>query len=182
MNDYVLVLISAALLSDQFLQRHPRSRLGLHVCGLAGALSIIMGVLSGQLLEHVLVAPLHLQDLRLFLLLPWLALLAWGVPQVLARLRRDWPTAQLTWPLLNNAALLGLTLQLLGAQAQWLPTLGWAVLAGLGYWLALALFDDLNQRSQHTEVPAPLRGLPIALLGAGIMTMALSGINGLFMQ
>jgi len=182
MNDYVLVLVSAALLSHLLLQQQPVSRLRLHVCGLACALSIALGVPGAQLLEHLVIAPWQLQDLRLFLLLPWLALLACGIPQALAKLRPDWPTAGLMWPILGNALLLGLALQTLGEQREWLATLTWGVLAGLGFWLALVLFDDLIQRSEHPDVPSALRGLPVALLGASVMTMAFSGLNGLFAQ
>ncbi|MCI0912941.1 MULTISPECIES: Rnf-Nqr domain containing protein [Pseudomonas] len=182
MNDYVLMLISAALVSHLFLRRQPASRLRVHVCGLACALSIMLAVTGGQLLEHLIVAPWQLQHLRLFLLLPWQALLAWGIPQTLARLRPQWPTQGLAWPLLGNAVVLGMALQVIGEQREWQATLSWAVLAGLGFWLALALFDDLNQRSEHAQVPEALRGLPIALLGAGVMGMALSGLNGMFTQ
>ncbi|MFJ2984774.1 MULTISPECIES: Rnf-Nqr domain containing protein [unclassified Pseudomonas] len=182
MNDYVLVLTSAALVSHLYLQQQPTSRLRLQVCGLACAVAIMLGVAGGQLLERLIVAPWQLQDLRLFLLLPWLALLAWSIPRVLARLRRDWPTAELTWPILFNALPLGLTLNVIDEQAQWFTTLGWALLAGLGFWLALALFDDLKQRSEHADLPRALRGLPITLLGACVMTMAFSGLNGLFTQ
>lgn len=182
MNDHALVLVSAALLSHLLLQRQPASRLRLHVCGLACALSIVFGVTGGQLLEHLIVVPWQLQDLRLFLLLPWMALLAWGVPRALARIRPDWPTADLTWPLSSNALLLGLTLQAIGEQREWLATLGYGVMAGVGFWLALALFDDLMQRSENPDVPGALRGLPVALFGAGVMALAFSGLNGLFAQ
>ncbi|UTL82258.1 Rnf-Nqr domain containing protein [Pseudomonas putida] len=182
MNDYVLILISAALVSHLFLQQQAASRLRVHVCGLACALSIMLAVTGGQLLEHLIVAPWQLQDLRMFLLLPWQGLLAWGIPQALARLRPEWPTQSLTWPILGNAMVLGLTLQVIGEQGKWLATLSWGVLAGLGFWLALELFDDLSQRSGHAQVPEALRGLPIALLGAGVMVMALSGLNGIFTQ
>jgi len=67
-------------------------------------------------------------------------------------------------------------------QQEWLATLGCSVMAGLGFWLALALFDDLVQRSDHADIPAALRGLPITLVGAGVMAMAFSGFNGLFTQ
>ncbi|MFJ4068301.1 Rnf-Nqr domain containing protein [Pseudomonas sp. NPDC089996] len=182
MNDYVLILASAALVSHLLLQQQPLSRLRLHVCGLAGALSIALGVAGGQTLERLIVAPWHLQNLRLFLLLPWLALLAWGVPQVLARLRPQWPTGRLALPLLGNALLLGLALQATEKGATASATLSGGLLAGLGFWLALVLFDDLHQRSQHAEVPAVLRGLPITLIGTGVMALAFSGFNGLFTQ
>lgn len=182
MNDYMLILASAALVSHLLLQQQPSSRLRLHVCGLASALSIALGVAGGQTLDRLVVAPWQIQDLRLFLLLPWLGLLAWGVPQVLARLRPQWPTGHLALPLLGNALLLGLALQVAGDSATVLATLSTGIVAGLGFWLALALFDDLHQRSQHADVPAALRGLPITLIGTGVMALAFSGFNGLFTQ
>ncbi|MFJ3075567.1 Rnf-Nqr domain containing protein [Pseudomonas sp. NPDC087029] len=182
MNDHVLVLVSAALVSHLFLQQQPLSRLRVHVCGLACALTIALGICGGQVLEHWVIAPWQLEDLRLFLLLPWLGLLAWGVTQALARLRPQWPSAGLMLPLLGNATALGLALQGMADQPGWLATLGCSVVAGLGFWLALALFDDLLQRSEHAEIPTALRGLPITLLGAGVMAMAFSGLNGLFAQ
>ncbi|MBO9548735.1 Rnf-Nqr domain containing protein [Pseudomonas sp.] len=182
MNDYMLILASAALFSHLLLQQRPLSRLRLQVCGLAGALSIALGASGGQALERLIIAPWHLQDLRLFLLLPWLALLAWGVPQVLARLRPQWPTGDLALPLLGNALLLGLVLQVTADDTSALATLCWGIVAGLGFWLALMLFDDLHLRSQHPDVPAALRGLPITLIGTGVMALAFSGFNGLFTQ
>jgi Na+-translocating ferredoxin:NAD+ oxidoreductase subunit A len=182
MNDHMLILASAALFSHLLLQQQPPSRLRLQVCGLAGALSIALGACGGQALERLIVAPWQLQDLRLFLLLPWLALLAWGVPLALARLRPQWPTDGLALPLLGNALLLGLALQVTGDSATAFATLSTGVLAGLGYWLALVLFDDLHQRSQHDEVPTALRGLPVTLIGTGVMVLAFSGFNGLFAQ
>ncbi|MDI9777755.1 Rnf-Nqr domain containing protein [Pseudomonas putida] len=182
MNDYMLILASAALVSHLLLQQQPLSRLRLHVCGLAGALCMALGASGGQALERLIVAPWQLQDLRLFLLLPWLALLAWGVPRALGGLRLQWPTGELAMPLLGNAMLLGLTLQATADDVSVLATLRWGALAGLGFWLALVLFDDLHQRSQQAEVPAALRGLPITLIGAGVMALAFSGFNGLFFQ
>lgn len=182
MNDSMLILASAALVSHLLGQAQPSSRLRLQVCGLAGALSIALGASGGQVLEQLIVAPWQLQDLRLFLLLPWQALLAWGVPKVLRRLRPQWPTSGLALPLLGNALLLGLTLQVTAEDTSMLATLRWGALAGVGFWLALVLFDDLQQRSQQAEVPAALRGLPITLIGAGVMALAFCGFNGLFIQ
>ncbi|CAM3078276.1 hypothetical protein GCM10011247_46530 [Pseudomonas plecoglossicida] len=182
MNDQVLILVSAALVSHLYLQQRPLTRLHVHVCGLACALVIALALAGAQVLELVFIAPWHLQDLRLFLLLPWLGVLAWGVPQALARLRPQWPATGLALPLLGNAVALGLSLQGVAEQRHWLATLGSGVLAGLGFWLALALFDDLLQRSELADIPLSLRGLPITLLGAGVMAIAFSGFNGLFSQ
>ena len=179
MNDYLLVLISAALVNHLCLHQQPLPRLHLHVHGLACALCIALGVIGAQLLMRGVVAPLHIHDLALFLLLPWLALLAWGVPWLLARWRPAWPVAKLPALLLSNAMVLGLALQ---QDSPWPATLLQGLLAGGGFWLALILFADLRQRSAHADIPGVLRGLPIELLGAGVMAMAFSGLNGLFAQ
>lgn len=42
------------------------------------------------------------------------------------------------------------------------------------------VFADLRQRSAHADIPNALRGLPIELIGAGVMAMAFSGFNGMF--
>lgn len=182
MNDYMLVLVSAALVSSLILQRQPVTRLHVHVLGLTCALSILLGVTGGHLLAHSLLAPWQLQDLQLFLFLPWLALVSWGVPHALARLRPDWPLTTLPALMPAGVPLLGLLLQATGEGQGGLAVAIGSLLTGLGFWLALALFNDLRQRTEQTDIPASLRGLPIDLLGAGVMAMAFSGFNGLFTQ
>ncbi|RCL26448.1 electron transporter RnfA [Pseudomonas sp. AFG_SD02_1510_Pfu_092] len=182
MSDYLLVLISAALVNHLCLRRQPPSRLQLHVHGFACALCIALGVLGTALLMRGVLAPLQLEDLKLFLLLPWLALLARGLPWLLTQWRPTWPEAELPALLLGNATVLGLALQQASDDSTWLTTLLQALLAGCGFWLALVLFADLRQRSTHADIPAALHGLPIELLGAGVMAMAFSGFNGLFSQ
>ncbi|MGE8322814.1 MAG: Rnf-Nqr domain containing protein [Pseudomonas sp.] len=182
MNDYLLVLISAALVNHLYLQHQPIPRLHLHVHGLACALCIALGVMGAQLLRRGVLTPLQLQDLDLFLLLPWLALLAWGVPWLLTKCRPAWPAMELPALLLSNATVLGLALQQTSDDSTWLATLLQALLAGGGFWGVLIVFADLRQRSAHADIPEALRGLPIELFGAGVMAMAFSGFNGLFSQ
>ena len=53
--------------------------------------------------------------------------------------------------------------------------------SGLGFWLVLMLLDDLRQRTLDNDaIPESFRGLPLELIGAGIMAMAFLGLNGLF--
>lgn len=182
MSDYLLVVISAALVNHLCLQQQPIPRLNLHVHGLACALCIALGTIGAQLLMRGVLAPLHIPDLALFLLLPWLALLAWGLPWLLAKWRPAWPVVGLPALLSSNATVLGLALQQAGDGSTWASTLLQGLLAGGGFWLALVLFADLRQRSDHADIPGALRGLPLELIGAGVMAMAFSGFNGMFGQ
>ncbi|CAM4041612.1 Electron transporter RnfA [Pseudomonas reidholzensis] len=182
MSDYVLVLVSAALVNHLILQRGSPTRVHVHLQGAACALLMLGGLVGAKLLDSLLLVPLQLHDLQLFVLLPVLALLAWSIPALLARRYPETPLEDLRIVLLSNAAVLGLMLQLTDEHSSWLATLAGGLLAGLGLWLALAWFDDLRQRSAHAEMPLALRGLPIELIGAGVLSMALCGLNGLFGQ
>lgn len=180
MSDYVLVLVSAALINHLLLHKGAASRLQVHAFGLSSAVLILLGLLGAKLLDSLIFTPLQLQNLQLLALLPLLASIAWGWPPLLVRLRPAWPIAEMRPALLLNVTALGLALQLSADHSDWVTTLVWGLLGGLGFWLALALFDDLHQRCQHEDLPLMLRGLPIELLAAGIMTMAFSGLTGLF--
>lgn len=175
MSDFVLVLVSAALINHLMLHTAPVSRIRVHALGLCSAVAMLVALPVATLL------PLA-SGLELLVGVPLLAALAWGLPALLSRLRPGWPVAGLQPLLLGNVAVLGLFLQRANEVGTWGVALAWGVFAGAGFWLALALFDDLRQRSLHQDLPHAMRGLPIELIGAGVMAMAFSGFNGLFTQ
>ncbi|MDF9620484.1 Rnf-Nqr domain containing protein [Pseudomonas entomophila] len=182
MSDYVLVLVSATLINLLALQPGQAKRDRLHVLGLCSGLLFLLGLPGGVLLERYVLAPLQWQGLQLYLFVPLMMALAWGLPHLLQRLRPNWPTNGLQPLLMGNVALLGLMLQLTAEGNDPWQALIRGALAGAGFWLALILFNDLRERSRHAEIPVALRGLPIELLGAGVMALAFSGFNGIFAQ
>lgn len=193
MTELILALIGAALINNVVLQHGlaidpllrcgpcgSASRLRVHALGLATLVAMFLVSVLGQLLYRYGLLPLQLDYLRLFVFLPLCVL---GVTPVLGGLQRwlkHWPFAGLQPLLTGNAALLGLCLQLSGEDRGVLHAAMVGLGSGLGFWLALALFDDLRQRSRHDDIPLAFRGLPIDLMGAGIMAMAFLGLDGLF--
>lgn len=89
------------------------------------------------------------------------------------------PSGALLWPvLLGNAVLVALA-ALAECNAQGLPAaFSWAIAASLGLAVVLLLFQALHARLLHAEVPAAMRGLPIALLAAAIAALGLLGLRG----
>jgi len=79
----------------------------------------------------------------------------------------------------TNCAVLGVTL--LNVQEK--RTLFEAVLYGfgaaLGFALVLVLFSAMRERLETADVPAAWRGMPIALVTAGLMSLAFMGFAGL---
>lgn len=51
--------------------------------------------------------------------------------------------------------------------------------ASIGFSIALILMASLRERLELSDIPAPLQGVPIALLSAGLMAIAFSGFSGL---
>lgn len=51
--------------------------------------------------------------------------------------------------------------------------------AGLGYMLAMFLFAGVRQRLEDAEPPEFLKGLPIALISAGIVSLSFMGFKGM---
>ncbi|MHA6193437.1 electron transport complex protein RnfA [Pseudomonas wadenswilerensis] len=151
-----------------------------HALGLATLVAMLLVSTLGQLLYRYALQPLNLDYLRLFVFLPLCVLSPAPILIGLQRWLKNWPFKGLQPLLTGNAALLGLCLQLSGEHQGLLHAAMVGLGSGLGFWLVLALFDDLRERSRHDDVPPVFRGLPIELMGAGIMAMAFLGFNGLF--
>lgn len=85
----------------------------------------------------------------------------------------------LVWPvLLGNGVLVALAaLAEHDAQGS-LAALSWAVTAAVGLSGVLLLFLALRARLLQADVPAALRGLPVALLAAAIVALGLLGLRG----
>jgi electron transport complex protein RnfA len=186
MTELVLTLISAALLNN-FVLHWPLgvdpllagSRRQVHALGLATlCLMLIVGVIS-HVVWHWLLVPLQLEALRLFVFLPLSVLLIAPLLKLLARWLAAWPFDGL-WPLLlGNAGVLGLALiNAQNDQGLW-HAAALSLGAGLGFWLVLSLFCDLRERTAANDIPLPFRGLPIELIGAGLMAVIFLGFSGL---
>lgn len=54
-----------------------------------------------------------------------------------------------------------------------------AIGASLGFGLALILLSSLREKLELVDVPQPLKGMPLALIAAGLMSIAFMGFSGL---
>lgn len=80
----------------------------------------------------------------------------------------------------TNCAVLGVAL--LNVQREY--NFGEAVLysfgAGLGFTLALVLFAGVRERLENCDIPESLKGMPITLIAASLVSLAFFGFQGLF--
>lgn len=186
MNQTLLTLISAALINNLVLHSPlgvdsllGSERRHVHALGIATTCLMLIVGLLGYTLYHGLLVPLELTSLRLFVFLPLSVLLIGPMLKLLARLFTTLSFEGL-WPLLlGNAGVLGVTLLNEQDDRGLFHTIALSLGAGLGFWLVLSLFQDLRQRTLDNDIPLPFRGLPIDLIGAGLIAVAFLGFSGL---
>ncbi len=79
----------------------------------------------------------------------------------------------------TNCIVLGLALLNVTAQHNFLQSLVYGLGGGLGFCLVLMLFATLRERLAAADVPVPFRGIAIAMITAGLMSLAFMGFTGL---
>jgi len=79
----------------------------------------------------------------------------------------------------TNCAVMGVALLTIGKDYSLLQGVVFAIANAIGFGLAMVLFAGLREHMDLMEVPKGMRGVPIALIAAGILAMAFMGFNGL---
>jgi electron transport complex protein RnfA len=79
----------------------------------------------------------------------------------------------------TNCAILGLALFQTNRGYGFWQCLAFALGAGAGFTLALVLMAGVRERLEFAEVPSPVRGAALALMVAGLLSVAFMGFGGL---
>jgi len=86
-------------------------------------------------------------------------------------------------PLLTvNCAVLGGSLFMVQGEYNLPESIAFGFGAGLGWGLALLAFAAIRERLRYSDVPAGLRGLGLAFIVAGFLSLAFSGFAGIEFQ
>lgn len=79
----------------------------------------------------------------------------------------------------TNCAVLGCVLLFVKNDYSLVVSVVFGAASAAGFTLALLIFAGIRERLDFSEIPAVLRGVPIALLTAGILSLAFMGFSGL---
>lgn len=192
MTDLIFTLIGAALINNIILHQglaldpalhidRAATRHKVHALGLTTGMLMLSSTVIGQVLYRYLLLPLQLDYLCLFIFLPLCIVLIAPLLTLIGRWQPALPQEGLKPLLLGNAGVLGLSIIASNTELGLAQVMALSLGSGLGFWLVLMLLDDLRQRTLDNDaIPESFRGLPLELIGAGIMAMAFLGLNGLF--
>ena len=79
----------------------------------------------------------------------------------------------------TNCAVLGVPLLNIGMRNNFIESMVFGLGSAIGFTLALVLFAGIRERLEGADVPVHFRGTAIAMITAGIMSLAFMGFAGL---
>lgn len=190
MTDYILLIISTALINNfvlvKFLglcpfmgvSRKIESALGM---GLATMFVLTVASLCSYLVDRYLLIPFNAPFLRTLLFILVIAVVVQFTEMVI---RKTSPALYrllgIFLPLITtNCAVLGVALLNTNLSHNLTQSVVYGFGASLGFALVLVLFAALRERLAGADVPVPFRGASIALVTAGLMSVAFMGFAGL---
>jgi electron transport complex protein RnfA len=190
MTSYLFVILSAALVNNVVLvrilglcpfmgvSRKLDSALGM---GLATTFVLTLGSGTSYLIDTYLLQPNDLGYLRTLCFIVVIA----SIVQVTERtIEVNSPSLYrvlgIYLPLITtNCAVLGVPLLNVVMEHDLLQSLFFGLGSSLGFTLVLILLAGLREHLEGAQVPAPFKGVPIALITAGFMSLAFMGFGGL---
>ena len=188
--EYFVIIIASIFVNNvvlsQFLGICPflgvSSRVSTSV-GMGAAVTFVMAISSvvAYLIQYYVLVPLHIEYMQTIIFILVIAALVQMVEIVLKKLSPAlYQALGIFLPLITtNCAVLGIAILLVQKEYDLGESVVFATATAIGFSLALVLFAGWRERLKMEDIPAAMKGMPIALLTAGILAMAFMGFSGL---
>ncbi|MFA5494426.1 MAG: electron transport complex subunit RsxA [Porticoccaceae bacterium] len=190
MQEIAIILIGAVLVNNfvlvQFLGLCPfmgvSNRLETAIgMGSATTFVLTLAAMSSYLVNTFLLVPLGLEYLKTITFILVIAVVVQFTKMFIER------TSPLLYRVLGvflplittNCAVLGVALQNTARKHNFFESSLYGFGAALGFSLVLVLFSAMRERLAVADVPRPFRGVAIAMITAGLMSLAFMGFSGL---
>ena len=151
--------------------------------GMSGAVLFVMllATMVTWLIMTYVLRPLHLEYLQTIAYILVIAGLVQMVEIVLKKIAPSlYQALGVFLPLITtNCAVLGVAILVIQKNMNFLESVVYSASIAVGFALALILFAGIREQLDLTGVPKGMKGVPIALVTAGILAMAFMGFNGL---
>jgi len=189
-GEFFIILVSAILVNNFVLARF------LGICpflgvskrtdtalGMGMAVIFVMTLASifTNLIYHYVLIPYGLEFLKIVSFILVIASLVQLVETVLRKVSPSlYHALGIYLPLITtNCAILGLALLNIIKHYDLVHSIVFGLGAGIGFTLALLIMSGIRERLEFADIPKPLRGVPVALIVAGLLSMAFMGFSGL---
>ena len=151
--------------------------------GMGAAVTFVMTIASVvvYLLQNYVLVPLGIEYMQTIVFILVIAALVQMVEIILKKLSPAlYQALGIFLPLITtNCAVLGVALLLVQKEYNLLESVVYATSIAVGFALALVIMAGIRERLEIIGVPKGVKGVPIALITAGILAMAFMGFSGL---
>ncbi len=202
--EYFIIIISAVFVNNvvlaQFLGICPFLGVSKKVstaAGMSAAVTFVMALatLVTYILQKYVLEAFHIEFMQTVAFILVIAALVQMVEIILKKISPPlYQALGIFLPLITtNCVVLGVAIQVVSKEFDFINNVGaanpammnlgqsvvFAIATALGYSLAMVLFAGIREQLDLNNVPKAFRGVPIALISAGIMAMAFMGFSGL---
>ena len=151
--------------------------------GMGAAVTFVMSltaVVAWCIQTYVLV-PLHIEYMQTIVFILVIAALVQMVEIILKKISPSlYQALGIFLPLITtNCAVLGVAILMIQKEFTLLQSVVYSAATAVGFALAMVLFAGIRERLEFEEVPAAMKGTPIALVTAALLAMAFLGFSGL---
>jgi electron transport complex protein RnfA len=190
MTEYALILVGTVLVNNfvlaKFLGLCPFMGVSKKLetaagMGLATTFVLTLSAICAWLVNEYLLVPLGIEYLRIIAFILVIAVVVNFTETVMHKTSPVlYQVLGIFLPLITtNCAVLGVALLNLQEQRTFLESALFGFGAAVGFSLVLALFAAIRERVAVADVPEPFQGAAIALVTAGLMSLAFMGFAGL---
>ncbi len=187
---YLAIIFNAILVNNivfsQFLGICPFIGVSRKIDSAAGmgmAVTFVMAVATAVtwLMQHYVLVPLGLVYIQTIAFILVIAVLVQMLEIVMKKSAPGlYAALGVFLPLITtNCAVLGVAIIVANKDFGFIYSIVYAIATALGFTLALLLFAGIRSQLELADVPRPMRGVPVALLTAGILAMAFMGFSGI---
>lgn len=190
MLTYLSIFITAIFINNivfaQFLgicpfigvSRKISSALGM---GAAVTFVITLATVVAWLLQYYVLNPLDLGYLQTIVFILVIAFLVQMLEIVMKKIVPSlYQSLGVFLPLITtNCAVLGVAILVIQKEFNLMEAVTYGFSTALGFTLALWIFAGIREQLNLTNVPKAMKGVPIALICAGILAMAFMGFSGI---
>lgn len=190
MTEYLLLLVGTVLVNNfvlvQFLGLCPfmgvSSRTETAI-GMSFATTFVMTLASllSYLLNTYILAPLELEFLTTMTFILVIAVVVQFTEMVVHKTSANlYRLLGIFLPLITtNCAVLGVTLLNINKQHSFFESIIYGFGASAGFSLVLVMFSAMREKMANADIPSPFKGSAIAMITAGLMSLAFMGFAGL---
>ena len=190
MLEYISIIITAIFVNNivfaQFLgicpfigvSRKLSSATGM---GAAGTFVMVIATCVTWLLQTFVLDPLGLQFMQTIVFILVIAALVQMLEIILKKIAPVLYSALGVFlPLITtNCAVLGVAILVVRDNLDLGQSLVYAFATAVGFTMAISIFAGIREQLAWTNVPKAMRGVPIALICAGLLAMAFMGFSGI---